>query len=280
MTNNEPVNYDSSIFTPWEEATISDDFMFSKVMTDKILCRDLLRIILPELNIQEVVDVQTQKTMKHYYQNKGVRLDAYVSDNEEKHYDIEMQVASNTNIRKRSRYYGSMMDANELLSGVDYGALNDSYVIFICTFDLFKKGQYIYKFKNYCVQAPDLCLDDGSTKIFLNTKGYVGEINDNLKKFLEYVDGKDPGDDDLLNRFDKAVKEARKSETWRGEYMTYKEIERRGYLQGKNEGKAEGKEEGLREAKNQDVDEIKNALKEGLISEEAAKELISRISNK
>ena len=66
--------------------------------------------------------------------------------------------------------------------------------------------------------------------------------------------------------------------------MTYKEIERRGYLQGKNEGKAEGKaegkEEGLREAKNQDVDEIKNAQKEGLISEEAAKELISRISNK
>ena len=36
-------------------------------------------------------------------------------------------------------------------------------------------------------------------------------------------------------------------ETWRDEYMTFNEIERRGYLQGEKDGKAEGKREGKQE---------------------------------
>ena len=276
MANKKPVDKNSSTFTPWEEATISNDFMFSKVMTDKELCRDILRRILPELNIQEIEDVQTQKSLKHYYDSKGVRLDAYVCDDQGTRFDIEMQVATNMNIPKRSRYYGSMMDVNELLSGMDYEDISDSYVIFICTFDLFDKGRYVYTFKNICIEDNDQYLNDGSTKIFLNTKGHVGEIDEQLKGFLDYVDGKSPGDDELLRRLDDAVIEARKSETWRGEYMTYKEIERRGYLQ----GKSEGKEEGVTETKSYDVEEIRKASSEGLISPDVAEKLISRISNK
>lgn len=62
--------------------------------------------------------------------------------------------------------------------------------------------------------------------------------------------------------------------------MTYKEIERRGYLQGKSEGKEEGKVEGITEAKACDAEEIRKASSEGLISPDVAEKLISRISNK
>ena len=58
--------------------------------------------------------------------------------------------------------------------------------------------------------------------------------------------------------------------------MTYKEIERRGYLQ----GKSEGKEEGVTETKSYDVEEIRKASSEGLISPDVVEKLISRISNK
>ena len=54
--------------------------------------------------------------------------------------------------------------------------------------------------------------------------------------------------------------------------MTYKEIERRGYLQGKSEGKEE--------EKTAVVEEINKALDSGLISSEAADKLISNINNK
>ena len=39
-------------------------------------------------------------------------------------YDIEMQMVGNPNIRKRSRYYASMLDANDLLKGNDYEKKN------------------------------------------------------------------------------------------------------------------------------------------------------------
>ena len=59
------------------------------------------------------------------------------------------------------------------------------------------------------------------------------------------------------------IEEAKKNETWRGEYMTERDIERRGYLQGEAKGKAEGKAA------------VEKALSEGLLSEEVAKQLIS-----
>ena len=42
--------------------------------------------------------------------------------------------------------------------GADYSKLKKSFVIFICTFDLFGKNGYIYTFENRCVEYPDLRL--------------------------------------------------------------------------------------------------------------------------
>ena len=38
----------------WEELSISNDFMFGKVMQDPELCRELLQRILPDLDIDHI----------------------------------------------------------------------------------------------------------------------------------------------------------------------------------------------------------------------------------
>lgn len=45
-----------------------------------------------------------------------------------------------------------MTDLNLIAGGTDYSALGKSYVIFICTFDYFRKGEPVYTFANRCLE--------------------------------------------------------------------------------------------------------------------------------
>ena len=40
--------------TTWEELSISNDFLFGKVMQNPELCKELLQRILPDLNIERI----------------------------------------------------------------------------------------------------------------------------------------------------------------------------------------------------------------------------------
>ena len=66
--------------TKWEELSISNDFLFGKVMQDAELCKELLQRILPDLDIDHIEYPELQKTIKEDYDAKGVRLDVYVND--------------------------------------------------------------------------------------------------------------------------------------------------------------------------------------------------------
>ena len=95
-----------------------------------------------------------------------------------------------------------------------------SFVILICPFDPFKMNRRKYTFRNICVEDNDLELNDGATKIFLNSSGTDGEVSEELQNFLDYVNGKMPKSDDLIKDMDAAVKKARMNKEWRREYMT------------------------------------------------------------
>ena len=56
------------------------------------------------------------------------------------------------NIKRRTRYYQSMIDADLLETGADYDDLNKTIIILICPFDPFGKGRHIYTFRNFCAQ--------------------------------------------------------------------------------------------------------------------------------
>lgn len=149
----------------------------------------------------------------------SVRLDIYVEDGKETVYNIEMQTTENRNLPKRTRYYQGMIDLNILEKGDNYKDLKRSFVIFVCTFDLFGEGRHIYTFENRCIQNPELDLGDDTTKIILNTKGTMDDVTPELKKLLDFIDGKEP-EDDFTRELDEEVQSVRKSEKWRLDYMT------------------------------------------------------------
>ena len=154
----------------YEELDFTDDFIFCKILyNNEPLCKELLEVILGK-KIRKIVYHDWQKQIEMTAEGKGVRLDVYLEDGHTV-YDLEMQAARKKNLPKRSRYYQGMIDLNLIERGADYEELKESYVIFICTYDLFGKNACVYTFENRCCEVEGLCLEDGTMKVFLNAEG-------------------------------------------------------------------------------------------------------------
>lgn len=174
-----------------EELTILDDFMFGAVMSEPKRCKPLLEYILG-VKIKKIEYPELQKVIDKHYDSKAVRLDVYVADDKGTVYNVELQATRQKYLPKRIRYYGGLIDLNIIEKGKDYEALNKSYVIFICTYDPFGEGRYIYTFENCCLENTDIRLGDEAVKVVVNTEGTVGEIGEELKDTLRFIAGKAP----------------------------------------------------------------------------------------
>ena len=150
-----------------------------------------------------------------------------------------MQTTKYEELPKRSRYYQDIIDLNLIEKGEAYDILNTSYVIFICTFDFFESNKSMYEFENICINRPELKLNDGTHKIFLNTKGDRSGISKELKLLLDYFDGKEP-ESKLAKKIDQKVFEAKRNDQWRREYMSYQMELDKQYRNGREEGREEG----------------------------------------
>ena len=103
------------------------------------------------------------------------------------------------------------------------------YVIFICDFDPFGERKYCYTFANYCKEVPNLEQGDGSTSIFLSTKGENREtVSEDIVKFLEFVGAdlleseKDFGDE-FVKKLQKSVQNVKNSREMEERYMLFEE---------------------------------------------------------
>ena len=210
------------MFKPIEELTIVDDFMFGAVMSNPKYCKPMLEMILG-VKIREIRYPELQKAIDQRYGSKSIRLDVYVEDETGAVYDVEIQTTSKKNLPKRTRYYQSLIDLHILDHGTDYTDLRKSFVIFICTYDPFKKGRWVYTFENRCLEDSSISLGDEAVKIILNTKGQVGEISSDLADLLRYMEGLAP-EDDYTRELDEAVSAVRRDEKWRREYMVLNEM--------------------------------------------------------
>ena len=226
----------------YEELELRDDFMFSRIMSNPKFVKPLLETILG-VKIRKIVYPQTQKTIDLSLQAKGIRLDVYVEDDQNTVFNLEMQTSDGANLPKRMRYYQGMIDLNILDKGQDYTTLKKSYVIFICTFDPFGEGRHIYTFCNTCQENTALTLDDDAVKIILSTKGTMDDVSPEMKRILDYIDGKGASDK-FTEELEEAVRSARQNERWRLDYITLEYEYRQRYLEGKEEGREEGRAEG------------------------------------
>ena len=106
----------------FQDLNLCDDFLFAKTMQDPDILKPVLETIL-HFKIARVEIVDTQKSFDVSYHAHGVRLDVYADDDAGSRFAVEMQTRQEYNILKRSRYYHSIMDIDELLKGREYDEL-------------------------------------------------------------------------------------------------------------------------------------------------------------
>lgn len=228
-----------------QELTIKDNFMFGAVMCDEKNCKRFLEIALGFPLAR--VEVSKEKCIVYHPQYKGVRLDVYARDENNTHYNVEMQAVKTPALFRRARYYHSQIDMELLLSGTPYSELPNSYVIFVCDFDPFGKKKYCYTIQNQCKELENETVDDGNTTIFLSTKGKNKEdVSKELIKFLEYVsadleDSTVDFEDEFVTSIQNSVMSIKRSREMESRYMIFKEM----LMDERREGKAEGKAEDI-----------------------------------
>ena len=276
----------------------TNDFIFSLVMRDPTLCRELLALALPEEDFGEIkimksqnplidepadgaeeaantetqansvrsdtraLTVETQKSLKFVKDMHGVRFDAYIKSENTmgrrlkcKPFPIFPSVSAPGTISPTWIW-------TVWKRGTDYTALKKCYVIFICTFDYFKKDAPVYFFRSWDVEK-GLPLDDFSYKIVLNAACSPDKVPEKLKPLYAYLnDPRQSQVSPLTRMIDARVKKFNTDE-WRRKYMTFeymlKERERRGLEQGRSEGLAEGRSEGAAQKQREIAKNLKHA---------------------
>ena len=233
----------------YEELGFTNDFMFCKIMQDKKICKPFLEAILG-IKIDHIEYLEPQKTIDIKIDAKGIRLDIYVDDGKVI-YDCEMQTSFFRNIPKRSRYYQGFIDMDLIEKGADYSRLKKSFVIFICTFDLFGRNGYVYTFENQCLEYPGLSLGDDAIKVFININGNdASHISPELKELFTFIRTSTIPkncENPLISDMNVALQKARSNEEWRKEYMTLETMRTDYTEKGREEGREEGRKEGRKE---------------------------------
>ena len=162
-----------------------------------------------------------------------------------------MQMRKKRALGKRSRYYHSQIVMEALEKGVEYEAVPDTFVIFLCDFDPFGQGLYCYTFQSTCTEDDTVMLEDGCHTIFLNTKGRNPEaIPVELVKFLKFVsadlrESEEDFGDELVRKFQNTIRQIKIDREMGERYMIFEEMlkEERaaGFAKGRAEGVAEGR---------------------------------------
>jgi predicted transposase/invertase (TIGR01784 family) len=253
---------------PIEELTFTDDFMFGYILRDPEICKTLLETLL-EIQIDRLEYPELQKSISTFYESKGVRLDVYVK-NSNRVFDIEIQNDFQIALPRRTRYYQSMIDMDDLLKGADYSELKESFIIFVCQFDPFKADLPCYTFKNLCLEDNNINLKDGTTKIIFNSTAYEKENNLEISAFLKYIKTKVPTNN-FTDRLHRLVEEHKINNKFRNEYFAMnlhdRDITRKAFA----EGEALGVEKGISQGAEQNkIETAKKFIKMGFSFEQIA----------
>ncbi len=238
--------------TKLEKLNLVDRFLFDETMEDPKAYQAAVSILL-ENEIVFPGKTETEKEFRVSPQLRQVRLDVVGMDRRGAVYYTEMQKKNTGNLKRRSRYYQAQLDVSLLEPGsTDFNLLNDSCLILIAPFDIFGRGLYRYTFQGACAECPDLKLEDGAVRVFINTKGTnQGDFSKEFLDFMGYItastdDAAADTDSKRIKLIHDRVKQIRLSEKMGVRYMQrWEEIayaRQDGIAEGHLEGRSEGEE--------------------------------------
>lgn len=165
-----------------KKSKIQDKLIFNRVMEmNPELFQHLIETILNS-KITRMKYREKDKDIEDRLDKRGILVEI---DVENRKIDLEIQIVDEPEVGMLIRYYQSLIDVDNLEHGI---IDRDTCIICICSFDPYDRGEIVYDFKLRCRENPKLVWDDGTQKIVLNATGTVGDVNPELKSFLEYVD--------------------------------------------------------------------------------------------
>ena len=237
-----------------KDLNLMDKFLFDEAMEDKDNMKTLLDIVLGQ-DTHLKYPPQTEKEFRNSKENRQIRLDVYAIDEDDVVYDTEPQKQNTKNLPKRSRLYQGLIDSNLLPPGsIDFNALNTVIIIMIMPFDLFGYELYQYTFRMKCEEISELELEDGATRIFLNSHGKHPEfVNPELIELLEYMEKATDTvakkcESKRIHQMHERITKLKSSKEMEIKYMQKweeKEIERQeAYAEGERVGEKRGRTEG------------------------------------
>lgn len=237
-----------------KDLNLMDKFLFDVAMEDKDNMKTLLDIVLGQ-DTHLKYPPQTEKEFRNSKENRQIRLDVYAIDEDDVVYDTEPQKQNTKNLPKRSRLYQGLIDSNLLPPGsIDFNALNTVIIIMIMPFDLFGYELYQYTFRMKCEEISELELEDGATRIFLNSHGKHPEfVNPELIELLEYMEKSTDTvakkcESKRIHQMHERITKLKSSKEMEIKYMQKweeKEIERQeAYAEGERVGEKRGRTEG------------------------------------
>ena len=188
----------TNVTTKLTKLNLMDRFLFDETMEDLEAYQATISILL-ENEIELLEKPETEKELRISPQLREIRLDVISMDQDKKLYYTEMQGKDTGNLKKRSRYYQAQLDVSLLEPGTkDFNLLNDCCLILIAPFDIFGKGLYRYTFEGACRECPDLKINDGAMRVFINTKGKNAQ--DFSQEFLDFMDYLSKTTDAIANK--------------------------------------------------------------------------------
>ena len=258
----------------WKKLTLADDFIFSRIMQNIDVCKEVLEMLL-KIKISHIEFPIVQKVIQTLKASKGVRMDVYVQEpNGQRVFDIEIQSVITKEEALRARYYQGMLDLDNLLKGRDYIELPETYIIFLCMKDPFRLNLPIYEPRSYIDPNNQHPYDDKTKKIFYNVNRYQDVEDPRIKDFLQYLENKTPTND-FTRRLDQMVEELKIIEMGFSDYIAARQKEFDWLRQGKEQGFEEGLQQGLeRGAYETKLETAKSFLAEGL-----PPEIVARCTN-
>ncbi len=233
----------------YSELGFTSDFLFTLLMKDEKLCRQLIERLL-KIEISHVIEHKTQKYFRHKKIGHGVRFDVYLRESS-RVFDVELQVENFPNLPLRARYYQSIMDIEVLPKSRDYSELPESYVLFICTRDPFGGKLPIYSIDSTIREDRSIPYNDKTLKIFYNAAAWKNCEDPEIKSFLQFITTKSSSSD-FTKTIEDSITRIKNSREVKQMFMTRRQKlsidleEERG--NGREEGRLEGLKEGRQEA--------------------------------
>ena len=267
----------NELLEPLRKMNLMDDFLFDVTTVNIEACRIIIELSLG-IRIKEIRWKEGQKVVHNLPGKRGIRMDFYVEDAQNRIFDVEMQKRNRGNIPKRTRYYQALLDAPLLKSGEEgFDNLKPTYIVVICGFDQYHQGKYRYTFRSVCSEVPGLELGDECTKIILNTKGKNdSEVERPLVDFLHYVENSSAAGisedcDERLVHLHTIVEKIKASEQMGVTYMKMQERDRQIREDGREAGRREGERAKL-------LSLVQKKLEKGKTVEQIAEDLEEEIS--